>query len=224
MRRNLQAFGRMLALLAFLAGVFAALPAAAQTAAEMQCRATCAAGPREDRARLLMCLQRCGVAVQQANARPNAPTQPRLVQGSGYGRPVSGAALPVAMVTPAQPAAAPGNPRAASQSAINWGAIYAAPAPFAGLGVVTGQRDRLQAHGRAETACAARANGLPCRMLVEFSSGCAAAARAERGDRVAYTAAETGQTRAAAEHAALGACQSRIREGSCRVVQTVCAG
>jgi hypothetical protein len=108
-------------------------------------------------------------------------------------------------------------------SANGWGAIYAAPAPSSGLGVAAGRSDRLSTHGRAETACAARASGLPCRMLVEFSSGCAAAAQAARGDRVAYTAAETGPTRQAAENAALGACQSRSRD-ACRVVQTACLG
>jgi len=215
--------------LVILASLLAASPALAQSPAEQQCRATCAAMPRDDRARLLACLSRCGVAVQGAqgqthvqparsNARQPAQPQPRLVAGSGYGRPVASLGVPTAQ---AAQVALNAPPR--TNTPQSWGAIYAAPAPHPGLGIVSGQRDRLQAHGRAETACAARANGQPCRMLVEFTSGCAAAARAERGDRVAFTAAETGSTRAAAEHAAIGACQTRSRD-SCRVVQTVCAG
>jgi len=221
---------RVLAVTAFTATLFATAPATAQSPAELQCRAVCGAMPRDDRARLLACLSRCGVAVQGATAQP-ARGQPargqatrqqttpaaRLIAGNGFGRPVASLGVPnaeAASLPVAPPRSSPGQ---------SWGAIYAAPAPHPGLGIVTGQRDRLQAHGRAETACAARANGLPCRMLVEFTSGCAAAARAERGDRVAFTAAETGSTRAAAEHAAIGSCQNRSRD-ACRVVQTVCAG
>jgi len=223
MQRGMRMTGRVLAALAFAMGLFAATPVAAQSPAEMQCRATCGAMPRDDRTRLLACLQRCGVVVQGAtaqpaprtsrNAREASPQQSRLVAGTGFGRPVAASTLPTAHAV-----LTPGAARATS-----WGAIYAAPAPHAGLGAVAGMNDRLQAHGRAESACAARANGLPCRMLVEFTSGCAAAARAERGDRVAFTAAETGTSRIAAENAAVGACQTRSRE-SCRVVQTVCTG
>lgn len=226
MQCTVRALGRSLALVAFLATLFATTPAEAQSPADQQCRATCGEMPRDDRARLLSCLSRCGVVVQGATAQPDrgaaarngrrasSPT-PQFVSGSGYGRPVASLGLPTA------PALQVSSPR--STPAESWGAIYAAPAPHEGLGIVTGMRDRLQAHGRAETACAARANGLPCRMLVEFTAGCAATARAVRGDRVAFTTAETGTTRAAAEHAAIGACQTRSRQG-CRVVQTVCAG
>jgi hypothetical protein len=44
-----------------------------------QCRATCAAMPRDDRVALLACLRRCGVQVQ-------TPAGGRLTAGSGYGR------------------------------------------------------------------------------------------------------------------------------------------
>lgn len=175
-------------------------PADAQAAE--QCRAACGAMPRDDRQRLLSCLQRCGVAVQ-------LPAQGRLAPNVGYGRRTT---LPV---VPDATAPVP--------AARAWGAIYAAPAPATGLGVVAGARDRMAAHGSAQTACATGANGLPCRALVEFTSGCAAAARAERDSRVAYTTAETGATRAAAESAALGACRSRVPEG-CRIVRTACIG
>jgi hypothetical protein len=81
-----------LAITALLLAV--AAPAGAQGVPD-QCRAGCAALPRDDRPRVLACLQRCGVAVQQ-------PARGRLTQGSGYGRP---AVLPVAppMAQPAGP-------------------------------------------------------------------------------------------------------------------------
>ncbi|MGG5807910.1 DUF4189 domain-containing protein [Falsiroseomonas sp. CW058] len=200
--------GAVLVTLLVLAGIAAPRAASAQVAGE-QCRATCAAMPRDDRARLLACLQRCGVAVQQA-------PQGRLVATSGYGRRTT---LPVVAPQPVAPVAIP----AQSRPSQAWGAIYAAPAPLPGLGVVAGVRDRLAAHGSAESACAAGSRGLPCRPLVEFTSGCAAAARAERDNRVAYTTAETGATRQAAESAALGACRARV-PGGCRIVQTACIG
>ncbi len=187
----------------FAAALVLALGLPAPAWAQDACRAACGALPRDDRPRLLACLQRCGVAVQQ-------PTQGRLVAGTGYGR---RAAAPALVATAAATPAAPQG----------WGAIYTAPAPLPGLGVVAGARDRLAAHGGAESACAAGSRGLPCRALVEFTSGCAAAARAAQGDRVTFTAAELGLTRDAAERAALGACQSRA-PGGCRVVRTVCLG
>lgn len=240
MQRTLRLVVRVLVGFAAIAALFAASPAVAQPrsstgpdAAGLQCRATCAAGPREDRARLLACLQRCGVAVQQAprqtRGQPQArQEQARLTQGSGLGRRVQALPTPNApqdSIATAARAVGPGAAQAAAgRPAASWGAIYAAPAPFAGLGVVSGQRDRLAAHGRADQACAAGSGGMSCRMLVEFTSGCASAARAQHGSRVSYTAAETGVTPDAAARAALNACQVRSRDTACRVVQTVCAG
>jgi hypothetical protein len=223
MRRTRHGIGGFLTLLVLVWSAPAlgqARASAPADAAGLQCRATCAAGPRDDRARLLACLQRCGVTVQSAAPARTIAATPRLTQGSGYGKRVAGLPTPTA---PQDEVALAARPGAAAQST-RWGAIYAAPAPFAGLGAVSGQRDRLAAHGRAESACAAGAGGQNCRMLVEFTAGCAAAARAERGNRVAFTAAEAGATADLAARAALGACQQRVRDTSCRIVQTVCMG
>jgi hypothetical protein len=240
MQRALRMAIRVSAVVGLAVAHFATAPAAAQPrstattdAVGLQCRAACAAGPRDDRARLLACLQRCGVAVQQTTSQGRHGTrerrpQARLTQGSGLGRRVQALPTPNApqdAIATAARAVAPGAARAAGgRAAPSWGAIYAAPAPFQGLGVVTGQRDRLAAHGRADSACSAGSGGRSCRMLIEFTTGCAAAARAQHGSRVSYTAAETGVTSDAAARAALNACQVRARDVACRVVQTVCAG
>ncbi len=64
--------------LPILAVLSVAGPALGQVSGD-QCRAACATLPRDDRIRLLACLQRCGVAVQQ-------PANGRLTAGTGYGR------------------------------------------------------------------------------------------------------------------------------------------
>ncbi len=84
-----------MAVVALLLG--AGAPAGAQGVLD-QCRAGCAALPRDDRPRVLACLQRCGVAVQQ-------PARGRLTQGSGYGRP---ATLPAAPHVPQPSGPRPG--------------------------------------------------------------------------------------------------------------------
>jgi hypothetical protein len=177
-----------------LAGLITLAGLAPAQGAEAECRAACAALPRGDRGRVLSCLAAC--------RGPAAPDPVGAQRGSGFGTQTV-AATPV-----------PGG-------GTGWGAIYAAPAPSGGYGVIAGRGDRLTTHGRAEATCAARAEGLPCRMLVEFNAGCAAAAQASAGNRVVVTTAETGRSRQAAEQAALGACQARSAE-ACRVVQAAC--
>lgn len=239
MQRALRKLLLALAATGLLTMHLATSPAVAQPhsgstdAAGLRCRAACAAGPHDDRGRLLACLQGCGVAVQRPprQARGGAGSrqqQARLSHGTGLGRQLRTLPMPTApedtIAMASRSAVPPTAYSSTSRQATSWGAIYAAPAPFQGLGVVAGQRDRLAAHGRADSACAIGAGGLSCKMLVEFTSGCAAAARASHEGRVSYTAAEIGVTRDAAARAALNACQTRARTSACRVVQTVCAG
>jgi hypothetical protein len=117
-----------------------------------------------------------------------------------------------------------------------FGAVYAALAPSAGLGLAVGEADRLAAHRAAEAQCNAGpgSNGT-CRMLAEFAEPCAAAAQgvvrspwallmtsSPDTQVVTSAAAGSGATPEAAEAAALAECHARDPRARCRIILAAC--
>jgi hypothetical protein len=229
----------MRALLLLLAGLFLALPAAAQQQASNACRVACrvpqGSAPSPDQRQ---CLSQCMAG------QPISRDAPGQARAAG-----SQAVAPSAAARPPQPqqqtpppgqaqragaAQAAGRTPPPGRTPSSYGAFYLGIPPSMSYGVSVGQRDRSQAHRVAEAAC--RARGGSCSLQVEFNDTCVAVMEGVRRAPSAFFMTSDPRTYvvraitlgnagnpADAERMARDACALRERGAlTCRIVHAEC--